>query len=241
VQVYVSQLRAALGAVTIATQPPGYALGLDLGSIDFGQFARLTDEGRAALAAGDPAAADAVLRTALGLWRGPALADFLYEPFAQTEIARLEELRLVALEARIDAELALGRHLDLIGELETLVETQPLRERPLRQLMLALYRSGRQVDALAAYRRVRAKLVEELGIEPGPEVKELEAAILRQDESLLPERASMRAMEFRRLVTVVIATLRRSLTLAEPLDAEAAAEVLRQWTPDPGITSGSTS
>ena len=126
-----------------------------------------------------------MLREALALWRGPALADFLYEPFAQTEIARLEELRTVVVEERIEADLALGRHAELVSELEALVQAQPHRERPRAQLMLALYRSGRQADALAAYRAAREALVDELGIEPGPELKELEAAILRQDDSLL--------------------------------------------------------
>ncbi len=151
------------------------------------RFARFADEGREAW----PRAMrwpPTALREALALWRGPALADFIYEPFAQTEIARLEELRLVALEERIEADLALGRHVELVAELEALVDSQPLRERPRAQLMLALYRSGRQADALAAYRAARDTLVEELGVEPGPQLKELEAAILRQDESLLPTR-----------------------------------------------------
>jgi DNA-binding SARP family transcriptional activator len=146
---------------------------------------RLADEGRATLQSGDPLVAARALRESLGLWRGSALADFTYEPFAQTEIARLEELRLVALEERIEADLDLGRHAGLVSELEALVREQPLRERPRAQHMLALYRSGRQADALAAYRRSRRTLVEEVGVEPGPALRELEAAILRQDESLL--------------------------------------------------------
>ena len=181
VQVYVSQLRKALGDV-LARQGPGYSLALEPNCVDFHLFTRLTDEGQEELQAGNAAAAAGTLREALALWRGPALADFVYEPFAQADIARLEELRTVALEERIEADLALGRHAGLVSELEALVETQPLRERPRAQLMLALYRTGRQADALAAYRETRETLVEELGIEPGPQLKELEAAILRQDE-----------------------------------------------------------
>ena len=230
VQVYVSQLRKALGTATIATRAPGYVLELDPSRVDAHRFARLADEGRQSLAAGDAAGAATALREALALWRGPALADFTYEPFAQTEIARLEELRLVALEGRVDADLALGRHVELVAELETLVDSQPLRERPRAQLMLALYRSGRQADALATYRAARHTLVEELGVEPGPRLKELEAAILRQDESLLPDvDAPVPAMEFRRLVTVLFADVADSMTLAESLDAEALARVLRQY------------
>ena len=130
VQVYVSQLRKALGTEAIARRAPGYVLELDPGRVDVNRFARLADEGRQSLAAGDAAGAATALREALALWRGPALADFTYEPFAQTEIARLEELRLVALEERIDADLALGRHVELVAELEALVDSQPLRERP---------------------------------------------------------------------------------------------------------------
>jgi DNA-binding SARP family transcriptional activator len=185
VQVYVSQLRKALGADAISTRRPGYVLELDPERIDVHRFARLAEQGRTALRAGDPIAAERALRAALALWRGPALADFTYEPFAQSEIARLEELRLVALEERVEADLELGRHAGLVSELEGLVHAQPLRERTRAQHMLALYRSGRQAEALAAYRRAREALVEEVGIEPGPALRELEAAILRQDQSLL--------------------------------------------------------
>ena len=230
VQVYVSQLRKALGTDTIATRGPGYVLEVDPGCVDVLRFARLASEGRESLAAGDPAAASTIIREALALWRGPALADFTYEPFAQTEIARLEELRVVALEERIDADLALGRQAELVSELEAFVDAQPLRERPRAQLMLALYRSGRQADALAAYRAARDTLVEELGVEPGPQLKELEAAILRQDQSLLPDvEAPVPAMEFRRLVTVLFADVVESMALAEALDAEALGRVLRQY------------
>ena len=231
VQVYVSQLRKALGAETIVTLAPGYVLQLEPERVDVHRFVRLAAEGRSALAGGDAGAAESALREALGLWRGPALADFLYEPFAQTEIARLGELRLVAVEERIEADFALGRHDELVSELEALVAAQPLRERPRAQLMLALYRSGRQADALAAYRAARETLVEELGIDPGPELKALEAAILRQDESLLlPETAPVKpAMQFRRLATILFVDVVESMALAEALDAEALSRVLQRY------------
>jgi class 3 adenylate cyclase len=230
VQVYVSQLRKSLGTATIARRAPGYVLEVDPSCVDVHRFIRLAAEGREALAAGDAAAASTILRDALALWRGPALADFTYEPFAQTEIARLDELRLVALEERIEADLALGRQAELVSELEAIVDSQPLRERPRAQLMLALYRAGRQGDALAAYRAARDTLVEDLGIEPGPQLKELEAAILRQDESLLPDaEAPVPTMEFRRLVTVLFADVVESMALAEALDAEALGRVLRLY------------
>ena len=139
------------------------------------------EEGSRALAAGDAAEAAERLRSALSLWRGPPLADFSYEPFAESTIGRLEELRLAAIENRIDADLALGRHGDLTGELQSLVLEHPLRERLRGQLMLALYRPGRQAEALEAYREGRQVLTDELGIDPSPALQELERAILRQD------------------------------------------------------------
>ncbi|HSI97382.1 MAG TPA: BTAD domain-containing putative transcriptional regulator, partial [Gaiellaceae bacterium] len=231
VQVYVSQLRKALGAEVIARRGAGYALDLDPERLDTRRFVRLVGEGREMLSGGDPAAASTLLREGLGLWSGPALADFAYEPFAQTEIARLEELRLDAVEARIDADLTLGRHVELVPELEALTQAQPLREHPRSQLMLALYRSGRQADALAAYRAARDTLVEELGIEPGHELRELEAAILRQDESLLlPDTVPAKPpMQFRRLVTIVFVDIVESMALAQALDAEALGVVLRRY------------
>ena len=230
VQVYVSQLRKALGPV-IATRAPGYVLELDPEHVDAHRFSRLAQEGRAALESGEAAAAEVALREALALWRGPALADFVYEPFAQTQIARLDELRTVVVEERIDADLALGRHAELVSELEALVQAEPLRERPRAQLMLALYRSGRQADALAAYRAARETLVEELGIDPGPELRELEAAILRQDDSLLLEETPLArpAMQFRRLVTMLFADVVESMALAAALDPEALGTVLRRY------------
>ena len=230
VQVYVSQLRKALGPV-IATRPPGYVLELDPDDVDVHRFARLSEEGRVALQADDPESAETALREALALWRGPALADFLYEPFAQTEIARLEELRTVVVEERIEADLALGRHAELVSELEALVQAQPHRERPRAQLMLALYRSGRQADALGAYRSARDTLVDELGIEPGPELKELEAAILRQDASLLLEAPgpAKPAMQYRRLASILFVDVVESMALGERLDPEALGSVQRRY------------
>jgi DNA-binding NarL/FixJ family response regulator len=146
--------------------------------IDMLRFERLAREGRRSAEAGDAATAAELLCEALGLWRGAPLADFAYEPFAQDWIGRLEEQRMAALEDRVDADLALGRHAALVGELEALVAAEPLRERTRGQLMLALYRAGRQAEALAVYQRARALLVEELGIEPSPALRRLEAAIL---------------------------------------------------------------
>jgi DNA-binding SARP family transcriptional activator len=230
IQVYVSQLRKVLGPV-IATRPPGYVLEVDPESIDVHRFVRLAQEGHGALESEDAAAAEILLREALALWRGPALADFVYEPFAQTQIARVDELRTVVVEERIEADLALGRHVELVSELEALVQAERLRERPRAQLMLALYRSGRQADALAAYRDARDTLVDELGIEPGPELRELEAAILRQDESLLLEETPLArpAMQFRRLVTIVFVDVVESMALAEALDPEALGRVLHRY------------
>jgi DNA-binding SARP family transcriptional activator len=182
----VSQLRRALDpdhTGVLATQAPGYVLRVDPSAIDRDRFVRLVGEGQAVLER-DPALAAARLGEALELWSGEALPEFAYERFAQTEIARLEELRLTALEGRIDADLALGRHGSVVAELEALVAAHSLRERFRRQLMLALYRSGRQAEALAQYREARALLLAELGLEPSPQLKQLEQAILSQDPSL---------------------------------------------------------
>ena len=158
----------------------GYALRVEHGAVDAHRFEQLVTEAREA----DPAVAADGLRQALALWRGPALADFAFEPWAHAEIVRLEELRLDALQDRIDADLALGRAAGLVAELEALVVEHPLRERLRGQLMLALYRSSRQADALDAFRAARETLVEQLGIEPGRELRRLERAILEQDPSL---------------------------------------------------------
>jgi predicted ATPase/DNA-binding SARP family transcriptional activator len=183
-QVRVSQLRKALGGARgrIATRAPGYVLRVDRDELDLYRFEQLVSEADGA----EPAEAAAKLREALGLWRGPALDDLSYASFAQSAIRRLEELRLAALEKRIEADLELGRHADLVGELETLVEEHPLREHLHAQLMLALYGCGRQADALAAYQNARRVLVEQLAIEPSVRLRQLEQAILRQDASLDP-------------------------------------------------------
>ena len=184
VQVYVSHLRKALGAGMIATQGRGYRLSIATEELDADRFEALRAEGRQALAEGDAARAKERLCSALELWRGEPLADFAYESFAQTEIARLREARLAALEDRIEAEMALGSDGGLIPDLESLVAEHPLRERVRAQLMLALYRAGRQADALSVYRETRELLREELGLEPSRPLQDLERAILEQDGSL---------------------------------------------------------
>jgi DNA-binding SARP family transcriptional activator len=180
VQVYVSRLRKALGAERVRTHPVGYVLYVEPEELDVARFEQLAAEASRIA----PHGAARKLREALALWRGPALADLAYEGFAQPEVARLEEMRLAALEQRIDADLAVGRHAELVGELEALVTRHPLRERLRGQLMLALYRSARQAEALDAYRAARNELSEELGLEPSEQLKQLEQAILRQDAAL---------------------------------------------------------
>ena len=198
----VSRLRKVLGPGAVdeprlAARAPGYLLRVEPGELDLERFDRLVAEGREALAAGDPGAATASLRAAEALWTGRPLADLEFEPFARVEVERLEELRLAAVEERIDAELALGRHLALVPELDALCAEHPFRERFRAQLMLALYRSGRQAEGLAVYRSTRRLLNDELGLEPAVELQELERAILTQDRTLnLTPRAragSMRA------------------------------------------------
>jgi DNA-binding SARP family transcriptional activator/tetratricopeptide (TPR) repeat protein len=171
-QVYVAGLRKQLGRDRLETRPPGYLLKVEPEELDAARFARLQEEGR--------------LDEALSLWRGPPLADLASEQFVQAEIARLDEMRVVCLEERAERELAAGRHTELVGDLEVLVSEHPFRERLRGQLMLALYRSGRQADALEAYSNARTALVEELGIEPGRRLRELHQRILEQDERLDP-------------------------------------------------------
>jgi DNA-binding SARP family transcriptional activator/WD40 repeat protein len=184
VQGYVSHLRKALGEGVIATHGRGYVLTVEPEQMDVGRFEVLASEGRRALAEGDAVRAGQRLEAALGLWRGEPLADFAYEPFAQDEIARLREARLLAREDRIDADLALGRDAELIPEIERLMAANQLRERLRGQLMISLYRSGRQADALAVYRQTSELLQAELGLHPGPALKKLERMILEQDEAL---------------------------------------------------------
>jgi DNA-binding SARP family transcriptional activator len=188
-RVRISQLRKALRADgdVLVTRPPGYALLVPRDGLDLWRFERGLDEGERALAS-DPQRALDTLSQALSEWRGRPLGDVAYAPFAQAAVVRLEELRASALELRIEAELALGHHLRLIAELQGLTSEHPLRERLWAQLMTALYRDGRQADALAAYQAARSRLVEEIGIEPGPELRALEARILAQDPDLTQQR-----------------------------------------------------
>ena len=200
-QAYVSRLRKALSAggapaariadpsggssnTVLCTCGHGYLLRVGPGELDLERFRDLVERGRDALAAGDPVQAARVLRESLGLWRGRPLVDFTYEPFAHAAIAELEEVRLGVVEDRLEAELALGRDRELIGELRDLVGRNPLRERLRGQLMLALYRSGRQAEALDVYQRARLLLVNELGLEPGPELSALQAEILQHSRAL---------------------------------------------------------
>ena len=187
IQVFVSRLRRALGPVghRLVTRQPGYVLEVGVDEIDAERCEHLYSGACAALAVGDPARAARLLRDAQALWRGSPLADFTYEPFAQATIARLEELRLSCRERLIEAQLALGLHATVVSDLEALVREQPFREGLRGQLMLALYRCGRQAEALEAYQRARQTLVEELGVEPGDGLRELEQAILQQDPSLM--------------------------------------------------------
>jgi DNA-binding SARP family transcriptional activator len=187
----VSALRKVLGPDLLLTRPPGYVLAVDRESVDVRRFERLLGE-----AAGlPPAERAALLREALGLWRGEPLGELAFEPFAQPEIRRLEELRLVAAEELTDAQLETGAGAELVAELESLVARHPLRERLRGQLMLALYRAGRQADALSAYQDARRALVEELGLEPGPQLQQLHASILRQEVGLHPVAASASPQE----------------------------------------------
>ena len=179
-QNFISQLRKTLGPEVLETKPPGYRLRIRPGELDLDRFRVLTESARGA----EPAERAEKLRHALALWRGPALADFTFEAFAQPHIAHLEELRLATLEERVQADLESGAHAELIGELEVLVEEFPLRERLRGQYMLALYRAGRQAEALQAYQEGRRILVDQLGIEPSRDLQQLHGAILRQDSGL---------------------------------------------------------
>lgn len=191
-QAYVSNLRRVLEPdrppreppKVLVTQSPGYLLRVPADSLDSNRFEAMTSEGQGFLREGNAAAALERFDVALDLWRGPALADFAFEPFAQAEAARLEELRLVAQEGRFQAQLDLGAHVDTIPHLEAAVAANPLRERLIGMWMLALYRAGRQADALAAYQAARNTLIDELGIDPSPGLRRLEADILSQAASL---------------------------------------------------------
>jgi len=185
VQRQISSLRKALGPQSgIETRAPGYLIRLAPEQLDLHRFERATEDAADQLTRGVPRRAADVLHEALALWRGTPLADLAYESFAQTTIERLEEIRLTALELRMDADLALGRHATVLPELESLVQEHPLRERVRGQLMLALYRSGRQTEALDEYGKARAALIEGFGLEPSPTLHELERAILVHDPAL---------------------------------------------------------
>jgi DNA-binding SARP family transcriptional activator len=240
-RVYVSQLRkvlepggsAAGKGQVLESRAGGYVVRLGADDLDLTRFERLFEQGREALAAGDAATAAARLREALVLWRGIALTDFAYETFAQAPIARLEEMRLAALELRVEADLALGRHADLVGELEAAVRDHPFREHLCGQLMLALYRSGRQAEALAAYQTTRRVLSEQLGIEPGVALQALERSILRQEPALWPPAAPEELpslVEAPRRSILVVPLDERSLgdlvTIVEPISRDPPREVI---------------
>ncbi|HEV3471919.1 MAG TPA: BTAD domain-containing putative transcriptional regulator, partial [Actinomycetota bacterium] len=182
-QAVVSRLRRAIGNEAIVTKKPGYALGIELDAIDASRFEDLLERATA-VGLEEPARTSRLLAEALSLWRGPAYADLAYEDLARDERSRLEELRIAAMEEKVAADLALGRNREALMELERLIVDHPLRERLRAQLMLALYRAGRQSDAVAAYQETRRVLAEELGLDPGPELENTYQLILRQDPSL---------------------------------------------------------
>ena len=243
VQVYISKLRKLLDEGgepgSLVTEPPGYVLHVPPGALDADEFERLVTDGLAAFRAQSYADAESTLARALSIWRGPALADLASEPFAQAEIARLEGRRLEALGGRFDAMLAVGRQAEAIGELQALVGLYPLDERLRAQLMTALYRAGRQADALESYRAYRALLDAELGLEPNVELRALEQAILRQDDALAPSPQVAQAgpaaphpepapespkqlQDERRPVTVLFADIVGSTALGERLEPDEA-------------------
>jgi DNA-binding SARP family transcriptional activator/DNA-binding NarL/FixJ family response regulator len=202
-RVNVSRLRKALGDEgRVVTEATGYRLTIDPDELDTLRFKALHDEASQHLADGDAVRAAETLRLALSLWRGPALADFVDDAFAVADATRLEEARLAAVEDRVEAELACGEHARLVGELESLTASHPLRERLWAARLIALYRCGRQADALRAYQSVRTLMIEELGIEPGPELRALEDAILRQDEEVLAAPTQGRPTSALRLMLV---------------------------------------
>ncbi len=224
VQVRVAGLRRVLRGGVLLTRGDAYLVRLEPNQLDLHHFEQLLSDGSNALAAGDPSTAVKTLHEALALWRGPPLPDFTYESFAQPAIARLEELRLYALELHIAAQLELGLHARVVVELGELVAAHPFRERLREQLMLALYRDGRQVEALDVYRRTREEFGAELGIEPGPALRKLQQAILRQDPSLdrplpAPERSILVAPQDARRLAELVA-------VAEPLTKHTRRELI---------------
>ena len=197
----VGRLRRALGADVLETRAPGYVLNVAQDQIDARRFERSLVDARRL----PPDERREQLEQALALWRGPALAEFAFDDFAQAEIRRLEELRLIALEGRIEADLELGRHGDAVGALEGLVSGHPLRETFRRQLMLALYRAGRQAEALEVYQDARARFIDELGIEPGPDLKQLQSEILRHEAGLAVGGAPVAADDDGEIVKALLA------------------------------------
>ena len=189
-QAQIGQLRRILGPAAILTTEAGYTLAVDPGEVDVVRFERLVAEGRRLTADGELALASAALGKALGLRRGEPLADFTYAGFFDAERTRIDELTLMAIETRAEADLGLGRHGELAAELEAWCRQHPLRERMWELLILALYRSGRQAEGLRAYTDVRDRLADELGIDPGPALRELQARVLAQDPSLAPASAA---------------------------------------------------
>jgi predicted ATPase/DNA-binding SARP family transcriptional activator len=218
-QAQVSKLRKTLGTSSaIDTRDGGYALNIDPACVDANRFTDLAAAGKAHLDDGRCADAAGALREALELWRGPALADFLYDDFANAERTRLDELRLGAIEDRVEADLALGHHEAVIAELEVLVTESPLRERLWGQLMLALYRSGRQVEALRAYQRIKEHLADELGLDPGPELTRLERLVLEHDRTLSPPSTAAQRPRLTNIQPEISTFVGRDADLAE-LDA----------------------
>ena len=228
----VASLRKALARDRIVTHGSGYALRVDPDELDAWRFEQIVDDGRRALGSGDPEGAASTLRRGEALWRGAALSDFSYDSFARAHSFRLDELRIACVEDRIDAELELGEHVSLVAELKELVAAHPLRERLRAQLMLALYRSGRQVEALDVYRSGRSALVDELGIEPGQRLQQLERQILIHDPELdaaVPparvvveaEADSKAAVPVRKRLTALVVSIR-----APAVDGELVATML---------------
>jgi DNA-binding SARP family transcriptional activator/class 3 adenylate cyclase len=243
---HISALRKLLGSERIETHPPGYRLHVDNGELDLTRFEALAEQARRQL---EPEKRSQLLWKALSLWRGELLADLRYESFAQEEIARIAELRVAVLEERIDADLAKGSHHELVGELESIVAVHPFRERVRGQLMLALYRSGRQAEALHVFQEGRRALVEELGINPGPALQRLQEQILNQDPSLdvpgreqTPEEVGVvpvdgatdpggrpELREERKLATILFAEVSGSAPHGESLDPERLRGLVRAY------------
>lgn len=231
--VYVSRLRKVLGGngAELASRPPGYVLEVDPEAIDLTRFEHLVGEGRQALANGQADGAVSALRRAVDLWRGEAFADLADEPFLVAETVRLNDLHLAALEDLAEAELAVGRHAEVLPTLRRLVADHPTRERARVHLMLALYRSGRQAEALEVFEQGREALAEELGIDPGKDLQRLHRAVLQQDPSLEwvpPVTREPPAQWVRKLVSSLVTVVRVSRPDGEPVDPEALPVILRR-------------